>query len=151
MHKKQGLTLLEVIVIVIIIFVLIIFFMTALGKVGHIAERVVCGLNLKGLGTAVFVYANDYDDKNPQLPGKGPWSNSLGFAYDFKKPDFNGAQSDTPRTITSSLYLLVREADLSPRTFICPRSNQTNFEGQNSKNLDIVELWDFGNNPYQLR
>ena len=68
----------------------------------------------------MVVYGNDYNDNYPQLPGTGPWSKQLGFDFDLKKPDFDDAQSDTSRTITSSLYLLVREADVSPKSFLCP-------------------------------
>ncbi|MBN1457609.1 MAG: DUF4190 domain-containing protein [Sedimentisphaerales bacterium] len=39
--------------------------MPALSKTRHLAERLVCATNLKGLGTAMVVYANDYDNKFP--------------------------------------------------------------------------------------
>jgi prepilin-type processing-associated H-X9-DG protein len=39
--------------------------MPALSKTKTIAQRVVSGTNLKGIGTACMVYANDYDDKFP--------------------------------------------------------------------------------------
>lgn len=35
--------------------------MPTMGKVPHIAQRVVCGTNLKGLGNALVVYANEYE------------------------------------------------------------------------------------------
>jgi prepilin-type processing-associated H-X9-DG protein len=44
---------------------LIVFLMPVLSKTSQIAERVVCSTNLKGLGTAIIVYANDYDDMPP--------------------------------------------------------------------------------------
>ena len=106
-----------------------------------------CATNLKGLGTAMAVYSQDYDDEFPRL-GFGPWSKKLGYSYEDAK--FKPYKYEGPCTITSSLYLLVREADVSPKSFVCPRQPEdTEFNGQNSKNLDIVELWDFGNNPYQ--
>ncbi|MEN8126359.1 MAG: hypothetical protein ABFR90_00980 [Planctomycetota bacterium] len=39
--------------------------MPALSKTKKIAQRVVCGTNLKGLTTALYVYAMDYDDILP--------------------------------------------------------------------------------------
>jgi prepilin-type processing-associated H-X9-DG protein len=39
--------------------------MPALAKTKHIAQRVVCNTNVKGLATAMIVYQNDYDDKFP--------------------------------------------------------------------------------------
>ena len=39
--------------------------MPALGRTRGLAQRLVCGTNMRGLGTAMMVYANDYDDKYP--------------------------------------------------------------------------------------
>ncbi|MHC5165431.1 MAG: hypothetical protein ACYSOI_08850 [Planctomycetota bacterium] len=149
MRNRNGISLLEALVVIAVIVVLFAIFAPPLGKVKTIAQRVVCGTNLKGLGTAMTVYANDYDDAYPQLPGTGPWSKQLGFNYDLHKSDFDGTQSDTPRTVTSSLYLLVREADVSPKSFVCPSSWEVEFDGRNPNNLDIVEQWDFGPDPHK--
>lgn len=113
--------------------------------------RVICGTNLKGLGTAMTVYAHDYNGRFPQLPGTGPWSKELGFSYDTLKPDFSpdGEQGNTPRTVTASWYLLVRECDVSPKTFICPESKQIIFDGKNPNNLNLTQLWDFGLTSYK--
>ncbi len=56
--KKKGFTLIELLVVIAIIAMLL----PALNKVKKIAQRVVCGTNLKVVGTAQAVYANDYDD-----------------------------------------------------------------------------------------
>ncbi len=141
----------EVIVVILVLFALGAAFVVSFGKVRHIASRVVCGTNLKGLGTAMIVYANDYDDNYPVLPGKGPWSKRLGFDYYHANADFSkgGAEEYNSRTITASWYLLVREADVSPRSFVCPSSSLAAFGGENPNNLDITELWDFGHDPHQ--
>lgn len=152
MIKQKGLTLMELLVVIAII-AGVLFFSTAywfpISNPNH-AQRIVCGTNLKGLGTAMIVYAHDYNGRYPQLRGTGPWSKELGFAYDMPKPDFSsgGAQGNTPRTVTASWYLLVREADVSPKSFICPQSSQKEFDGKNPNNRDIVELWDFGATPH---
>jgi len=162
MEEQKGLSLIGLIVTIFIILFIIAVIMPLLHPGKKIAQRVVCGTNLKGLGTAMVVYANDYDDAYAQLPGAGPWSKRLGFDYDYAKPDFDegGAEEKTSRTITASLYLLVREADVSPKSFICPENyyrkwyerskpkNYIEFTGENAKGLDLVELWDFGPNPH---
>jgi prepilin-type processing-associated H-X9-DG protein len=48
--------------------------MPALAKTKMIAQRVVCGTNLKGLSTAMIVYMNDYDD---QYPTQDQWCDLL--------------------------------------------------------------------------
>ena len=145
MQKNQGLTVTEVIVSIAVISLLLAILILQMSKFRCVARRVICGTNLETLGVAMVVYGNDYDDEFPRL-GKGPWAKELGYSYEdnaFAAYKYEGAS-----TISSSLYLLVREADVSPKTFICPFSDQTEFDGNNSKNLDIVELWDFGANPY---
>ncbi len=98
------------------------------------------------------VYAADYHGQFPQLPGTGPWSKKLGFAFDLPKPDFKegGNQSNVGRTITASWYMLVKYADTHPGLFTCcTDENVTMFDGRNSNQLDLVELWDFGAEPYK--
>lgn len=141
--KKKGFTLIELLVVIAIIAMLLAILMPALNKVKKIAQRVVCGTNLKGLGTAHVVYANDYED-DFVVQGAGfnhPWNyNTLGW------------QSPTPVwdqeldiSVGASLYLLVREADVSPKSFVCGGGGQQEYDGENGSQLDIVELWDFGN------
>ncbi len=149
-NRNKGLTRVGLIVVCSILFFLlfIVFITPPLAPVRPIAKRVVCGTNLKGLGTAISVYANDYDGYAPQLRGHGPWSKELGYNFDLEKPDFEGEQREAGRTITASWYLLIREADVSPKSFICPNSKEKEFSGENPKNLDVVNLWDFGSSPH---
>jgi prepilin-type processing-associated H-X9-DG protein len=153
MRKRKILTKIDVIVITIILLFLAAIFMPRLGYDPKIANRVVCGTNLKGLGTAMTVYAEDYDGRFPELPGEGPWSKSLGFAYDLEIPKFSqgDAQYSVGRTITASWYLLVREADVSPKLVVCPAEKKEirPYDGKNPTKRNLFELWDFGNDPYK--
>jgi prepilin-type N-terminal cleavage/methylation domain-containing protein/prepilin-type processing-associated H-X9-DG protein len=137
--KKRGFTLIELLVVIAIIAMLLAILMPALNKVKKIAQRVVCGTNLKGFGNAMTVYANDFDGQyvcqsHSLVTNWGQMTQGL-FAQALTGPDI---------TIGASLYLLVRLADVSPKSFVCPASDQTEFSGKNPNNLDIVELWDFG-------
>ena len=141
--KKRGFTLIELLVVVAIIAMLLAILMPALNKVKKIAQRVVCGTNLKGLGNAQVVYANDY---NGQYACQGHGADhtwAVGTTgWQIASTDF-GVQGKE-LTVGASLYLLVRQADVSPKSFVCPASDQQAFSGKNRDNLDIVELWDFG-------
>jgi hypothetical protein len=70
-------------------------------------------------------------------------------------PDFTtgGAEEYSSRTITASLYLLVREADVSPMTFVCtdsgPKLGIKPFDGSNPEHKKYEELWDFGPEPHK--
>ena len=60
--------------------------------VKRIAKRVVCATNLKGLGTALMVYANDYDDK---LPTGENWCDLLIEKADVSPKSFTCPSSDS--------------------------------------------------------
>jgi prepilin-type processing-associated H-X9-DG protein len=162
MNKRKGLTLLEALVVIAIIVLLVSILIPPTRMNREKIYRIICGTNLKGLSTAMTVYANDYDDNYPQLPGTGPWSKELGFAYDTKEPDIKpgGTQSNTGRTISASWYLLVRQADVSPKSYICPaalRNNKTKNEVDMYSEFDdfdpndqaMLTFWDFGSDPYK--
>lgn len=155
MRKRKG-TVIETIVVILILVFLLACINPVLKHLRKKSGRVLCSTNLKGLGTGMAVYANDYDGEYPKL-GFGPWSKKLGYRFDDKS--FPTARYKGPCTITSSLYMLVREADVSPGSFICTETRPdyrivkprkySRFEGENNNNLDMVELWDFGPDPYK--
>jgi prepilin-type N-terminal cleavage/methylation domain-containing protein/prepilin-type processing-associated H-X9-DG protein len=144
--KKKGFTLIELLVVIAIIAMLMAILLPALSKVKKIAMRVVCGTNLKGLGTANTVYAQDYDDEYA-VQGQGgahTWSNQT---ESWSIPSKNW-QSAGNISVGASLYLLVREADVSPKSFVCPSGTQNEWDsitGTIANPPDIVEVWDFGN------
>ncbi|MHC5146687.1 MAG: type II secretion system protein, partial [Planctomycetota bacterium] len=104
--KKKGFTLIELLVVIAIIAMLLAILMPALNKVKKIAQRVVCGTNLKGLGTAQLVYASDYDDEYTVQGQRGDhtWSNITDQWEDPAKVWSTGANI----TVGASLFLLVR-------------------------------------------
>lgn len=152
MRNERGLTLLEVIVIICGIIMLIAVVLPRLRIKGiqstnerqlqRVHERVVCGRNLQGLGVALAMYANDYDDAYVLQSGAGKplWSTSTD---GFDDPDKDWKEAERV-TVGASLYLLVREVDVSPVKFLCPAGGQSWYDGANPDGLDITELWDFG-------
>lgn len=149
MQKQTKLTLTGLIIVILLIAFVMMIGIPFMANIKRSSMRVFCATNLKCLGTAITVYANDYNDNYPQLPGRGPWAKDLGFPYYHEQPDFVLAQSKTPRTISASWYLLVRECDVAPKSFLCPYSKETEFFGENPGNLPLEKLWDFGPDPYK--
>ncbi len=143
MQNEKALTLLESIVIILIVLMLLAIFMPAQGRVNKIAQRVICGTNLKGLGAAQVVYAADFDDEYAIQGGEGTPAWTTG-TDDFFNPDKDWSKAKGI-TVGASLYLLVREADVSPKSFVCPSGGQKPYDGAGAdSDIDITQLWDFG-------
>jgi len=125
--KKKGFTLIELLVVIAVIALLMGILMPALARVRQLAIQLVCGTNLSGLGKAMLVYSNDYDDQWPTAGAPGEAWGTGGAA-----------------TVTRSLYLLVRGDYTSPKQFICRAdSGATVFKAP-----DYSVLWDFGDQVY---
>lgn len=123
--KRKGFTLIELLVVIAIIALLMGILMPALARVRALAHRVVCGTNLKGIGTAIAVYSND--DFNTRYPRAG--------FEDFLWRQDDGLQDPIdptvfyPLSLTSSFFLLIREGYAQPDQFVCKGdSGATEFE-----------------------
>ena len=118
------------------------------------AFRPVCGTNLSGIGKAMLIYSNDYDDEFPRAGGRESiWSSSIPdwkadnrFAAYGVNADGTGGQA----TISSSLYLLVKYAEVTPNSFLCKDDKgvtEFNPKKYGFKDKDLFDLWDFGPEP----
>jgi len=150
MRKKKGFTLVELLVVIAIIALLMGILMPALARVRQIAHRMVCGSNLSGIGKAMLIYANDYEDELPRAGGRGTvwgspvqWDAANRFAAYGLQPDGTGGKA----TITSSFYLLIKYAEVTPKSFICKGdSGTTEFKlsEEGRADLEFIDCWDFG-------
>ena len=104
--KKKGFTLIELLVVIAIIALLMGILMPALAKVRAIAMRVVCGANLKDIGIAIRVFAEEHEQKYPRIPS-GTWGSAI------------GTTPDDGETVTSALYQLIRFQYSTPEQFVC--------------------------------
>jgi len=152
--KKKGFTLVELLVVIAIIALLMGILMPALARVRQIAFRMVCGTNLSGLGKAMLIYANDYEDELPRSGGRNS-------TWDVTIPDWDAfnrfAAYGTDATgeggranISSCFYLLVKYAEVTPKSFLCKGdSGVSEFKPSDdgAGDRDLIDLWDFGNNP----
>jgi prepilin-type N-terminal cleavage/methylation domain-containing protein len=155
--KKKGFTLVELLVVIAIIALLMGILMPALARVRAIAFRMVCGSNLSGIGKAMLIYANDYEDEFPRGGCKGSTLKLTGTINNWMAPDRDTAFGATlgvggSATVTSCLYLLIRYAEVTPKSFICKGdSGATEFKLSDETGLpvgfELIQAWDFGSAP----
>jgi prepilin-type N-terminal cleavage/methylation domain-containing protein len=148
--KKKGFTLVELLVVIAIIALLMGILMPALARVRQIAFRMVCGTNLSGIGKAMLIYANDYEDELPRAGGRNSlWNGPVQFAAATRQQAYNlQANGDGgAATITSCFYLLVKYAEVTPKSFLCKGdSGVSEFKPADYGvgNRELIDLWDFG-------
>ena len=152
--ERKGFTLVELLVVIAIIALLMGILMPALARVRQIAFRMVCGTNLSGIGKAMIVYSNDYDDEFPRAGGRNSvWALSINdwqASNRFGAYGLNADGSGGKANITSSFYLLVKYADVTPKSFVCKGdSGTTEFKptDDGAGNRELMDLWDFGKEP----
>ncbi len=149
--RRKGFTLVELLVVIAIIALLMGILMPALAKVRQVAYRMVCGTNLSGIGKAMLIYANDYEEDYP-IAGcqtNAKWAVADGTIASWQAPTCQVAFG--PRnfraTITSSFFLLIRLAEVAPKLFNCKGdvgAQIFKLSDTNTKLNDITEVWDFG-------
>jgi hypothetical protein len=114
-----------------------------------IAFRMVCGSNLSGIGRAMLIYANDYDNEFPRAGYVDTkWGSQV---PDWAAPDRASAYGNPGQaTISASLYLLVKYAEVTPKSFICKKGEPAKvpFKASDYRaNFEDEDAWDFGPEP----
>ncbi|MHC4556546.1 MAG: zinc-ribbon domain-containing protein [Planctomycetota bacterium] len=130
--------------------------MISLQRTRSVAFRMVCGTNLSRIGKAMLIYSNDYDDELPRAGGKSStWAAKISNwkadnqtdAYNLNK-DGSGGQA----SISSSFFLLVKYAEITPKSFVCNKDSKTKEFKTARYSTDgkhLIDLWDFGPEPWK--
>jgi len=148
-RKTKGFTLVELLVVIGIIALLISILLPSLNRARETANRVKCASNLRQVGQAMLLYANDNKGNLPRgfysiIPNgaaNGVWTwgsspnNSDVFTPGGTTPTVYGPSFND---ITAAFFLLIRTQDISAQVFICPSSTNEsdNFGGGNNTALN---------------
>jgi prepilin-type N-terminal cleavage/methylation domain-containing protein len=150
--RRKGFTLVELLVVIAIIALLMGILMPALARVRQLAFRMTCGTNLSGIGKAMLIYANDYEDELPRAGGRNStWNQVKQWAGQTRMQAYGVAADGTGGTasISSCFYLLVKYAEVTPKSFICKGdSGTTEFKLADQQlpraDFELIDAWDFG-------
>jgi prepilin-type N-terminal cleavage/methylation domain-containing protein len=151
--KRKGFTLVELLVVIAIIALLMGILMPALARVRQLAFRMTCGTNLSGIGKAMLLYSNDYED---ELPRSGGRSSTWGAVVNWMANDRYSAyglsadSSGGTASISSCFYLLVKYTEVTPKSFICKGDAGTSefkladISQAVPTSFELIDAWDFG-------
>ena len=149
--KKTGTNFSAGAIVMSILVGLLLAISLSLIKVRSMAFRMVCGMNLSEISKAMILYANDSEDKFPRAGGPGA-TLGTGIKWDASSRneafDISAAGNTASATVSSSLFMLMRYADITPKTFICKGDKGVSYF-EPPRDVDITKLWDFGPQPWR--
>lgn len=164
-RKIKGFTLIELLVVVAIIALLIGILLPSLGRARELANRAMCGTRLRGVGTALQVYATSQNELFP-VYGSVATGNAEGFTGEVERtvaksgsmtaehhPSTSGyypkVLTAVEDSVTAPYWGIVRDSSVSPKNFICPSnkdSKEDTLQTTTDTAAELAATWDF--RPY---
>ena len=140
---RAGLTLVDVLVsMVLIVFLAGVALPGIFGRSRETSERVKCAKNLRQIGLAMMLYANENNGFYPRTYSDTEADKVTSYSKpDAKNPFAKGADGVDANDVTAPMFLLLRTQDLTPDVFTCPSSKAEplTFGVQDHSNFDSAK------------
>jgi prepilin-type processing-associated H-X9-DG protein len=134
-------------VVVAIIALLIGILLPSLSRAREIANRTVCASNLNGLYKAMYTYSVTNSDKFHIAGAATSGQNAVGFATGLSARNVSTVTTGAmANNVTASIWMMVRDGSVSPKSFICPSSGNTPdplTQAATTNSADLKNTFDF--------
>src|SRR4051812_17503004 len=126
--RLRGYTFIDLIIVLVIVLLLGGMLAPAMHHARETATYINCGSNLRQIGQAMMLYANEnggeyprtrWDSSKPQPTSYSNWAMASPFS----------SSGPLPNDVTAAFFLLLRTQDITPEVFICP--------------ADTAQPWDY--------
>ena len=131
MRKTKAFTLIELLVVVAIIALLISILLPSLARARELSKRTVCSANLRGVGQACKIYAQENTEYWPTVESSDAnvsYTEVIGLRQD--RTVLSDSASQTVST-TRNFWMLIRNGDITVKLVNCPSSNQSMDDTEN--------------------
>ena len=169
---KRGFSLVDLVAVAAVVSLVASVGVPSLFRASELSRRMVCSVNLKGIGTASKIYAASNDDRwmipgfkasaiengginylaLAQVSQIPPAQGEVGFlrAEESESEDSNGAGGSSAVTVTRSFWMLVRSGAASPHLFVCPSASSDTVDPTVNTNL-FFDFESYNNISYGLQ
>jgi hypothetical protein len=127
-RPRRALTLTDLVILLAMMVLLAPAVLRSSQRSREIANRVKCGSNLRMIGQAILLYANENKGNYPRTMYQidAPPTQYTGV----QAPNPFGSSGPSPNDVTAALFLLIRTQDIESERFVCPSTDRV--------------AWDFG-------
>lgn len=132
-HRVRGFTLLELIIAVGIIGLLIALLLPAVERAREQAIQVKCASNLRTIGQAIWLYANENHGNYPRT--RYVADAPLAFGTNATATDPFQAGGPLANDVTAAVFLLIRTQRVPGEMFVCPYDDENHWEPDRAPDL----------------